>query len=594
MDALIVVLVILGCVAYQYLKGTLVKSFAAIIITICASIVAFGYFETLANVFISRGGSTRYPALVPWAQPLCFVLLFVLAFAVLQTIAGQLTRRPVDLGLAGERIGRIVCGIFLGLIVSGLLLTVLAMAPISTNYPYQRFDASSPDAEKPNKALFNADGFATGWFGIVSSGSFSGKRSFAVLHPDFLDQLFLNRHKIADGISIITGSEAIKVPQKKAVWPAPEALKDSNGRAVSPKSGHTLTIVRVGINKRAIKDGGTFTLSQLRLICKRKGDAKSPLAGRGKNIYPAGYLKTAEQLQIKKLDDQIKLQQADFDGAVRWIDFAFYVPNGFVPVLVEFKQNNIAQVPPPVSYEQAPPAVSFIRLSECAKDIAKLQPISSAEVYGLELAARDKFLRDLKLEISDANQWQTVQTARSIKPAQFDGEGKIDYVRAELRIEKPTTEEAKTPEPAGEGRGISGMLKPLDGYRLLSLKCNNPSTGRAIKTERLPVLVELSGLKHRPVGIVASGRIADQTVYEIDYCSLTDAAVAGGLKIAEDGSVEQPFPDIVWLTEQAHSISEFYVLYLVRSGRSAVITSVQPADSQMTAPFIGYEGFFIK
>jgi hypothetical protein len=583
MDALVVVLVILGCVAYQYL-----------IITICASIVAFGYFETLANVFISRGGSTRYPALVPWAQPLCFVLLFVLAFAVLQTIAGQLTRRPVDLGPPGERIGRIVCGIFLGLIMSGLLLTVLAMAPISTNYPYQRFDASRPDAEKPNKALFNADGFATRWFSIVSSGSFSGKRSFATLHPDFLDQVFLNRHKIADGISITTGSEAIKVPEKKAAWPAPEALKDSNGRAVSLKSGHTLTIVRVGINKRAIKDDGTFTLSQLRVICKQKEAAKNPLVGWGKNIYPAGYLKTAEQLQIKKLDDQIKLQQADFDGAVRWIDFAFYVPNGFMPVLVEFKQNNIARVPPSVSYEQAPPAISFIQLSECAKDTAKLQRISSAKVYGLELAARNKFLSGLKLEISDANQWQSVQTARSIKPAQFDQEGKVNYVRAELKIEKPAKEQSKASKRAGKGGGISTMLKPLDGYRLLSLKCNNPSTGRAIKTERLPVLVELSGLVHHPVGIIASGKIADQIVYEIDYCSLTDAAVRGGLKIAEDGSVEQPFPDIVWLTEQAQSISEFYVLYLVKSGRSAIITSVQPADSQMTAPFKGYEGFFIK
>ena len=590
MDALVVVLVILGCVAYQYLKGTLVKSFAMIIITICASVVAFGYFEILANVFISRD------ILVPWAQSLSFLVLFILAFAVLQTIAGQLTRKPVDLGLLPERIGRIVCGIFLGLIISGLLLTVLAMAPLSNKLPYQRFDASRPDAEKPNKALFNADGFATGWFSIVSSGSFSGKRSFATLHPDFLDQVFLNRHKIADGISITAGSEAIKVPEKKAVWPAPETLKDSNAKAISPKSGHTLTIVRVGINKKAIKDAGTFTLSQLRVVCKQKEAAKNFLAGKGKNIYPAGYLKTKDQLQIKQLDDRIKLEAADFDGAVRWIDFAFYVPNGFVPVLVEFKQNNIARVPPPVSSEQAPPAISFIQLAECARDIAKLQPISSAELYGLELATRDKFLNDLKLEISDANQWQTVQTARSIKPAQFDQEGKISYVRAELKIEKPATEQSKAPRKRSwkEREAFSKMFKPLDGYRLLSLKCNNPLTGLAMKAERLPVLVELSGLVHHPVGIIASGEIADQIVYEIDYCSLTAEDIAGGLTIAEDGSIEQPFPDIVWLTEQAQSISEFYVLYLVKSDRKAIVMSVRPADSQMAAAFKGYEGFFIK
>jgi hypothetical protein len=186
--SLLVVLIILGCVAYQYLKGTLVKSFVVVITSICASVVAFGYFELLANVFISR------EILVPWAYSLSFALLFILAFAVLQTIAAQLTRGPIDLGLLPERIGRVVCGIFLGLIVSGLLLTAAAMAPIPAKYPYQRFDETIPDFEKnPSKVLLNADGFATGWFSIISSGSFSGKRSFAALHPAFLDQLFLNR-----------------------------------------------------------------------------------------------------------------------------------------------------------------------------------------------------------------------------------------------------------------------------------------------------------------------------------------------------------------------------------------------------------------
>jgi len=589
MANLFVVLVILGCAAYQYLKGTLVKSFAMVITTICASVVAFGYFEPLANVLVGRN------ILVPWAQPLSFVLLFVLAFAILQTIAGQLTRQPVDLGLLPERIGRVVCGIFLGLIISGLLLTALAMAPLPTKYPYQRFNKTRPDAEKPKRALFNADGLATGWFNIVSSGSFSGKRSFATLHPAFLDQVFLNRHKIKDEISIITGAEAIEIPKKEAAWPAPEGLRDSNGKPLSLKNGHNLTIVRVGINKKAIKDAGRFTLSQLRLVCKEKSRAKNPLAGKGRSIYPVGYLKTADQLQIKQLNDEITLDRDDFGKAVRWIDFAFYVPNGFTPVLVEFKQNNIAEVPPPVSYEQAPPAVPFIPIAECAKDDAELQPISLAKVYGVELATRARLLAGLTLEIGDPNQWRNAQTDRSIKPAQFDEEGKVNYVRAELKIEKPAQESEEAEKKTWQEReAFSKMLKPLDGYRLLSLKCNNPSVGVAIKAEQLPVLVELSGLVHRPVGVIASGKIGDQVIYEVDYCSLTADEMTGGLAIAENGSVAQPFPDMLWLTKQAQSISEFYVLYLVETGRNAIITSVQPADSQMAAGFKKYQAFFVK
>ncbi|HDZ69231.1 MAG TPA: CvpA family protein, partial [Phycisphaerales bacterium] len=532
MAGLLVVLIILGCAVQQYLKSTFVKSFTTVIITICAAIVAFGYFEMLAEVFTGRGGNSRYPALIHWAQPLSFVLLFVLAFAVLQTIAAQLTRHPVDLGLWPERIGRVVCGIFLGLILSGLLLTALAMAPLANKYPYQRFDATSPDAEKPNKVLLNADGFATGWFNIVSSGSFSGKRSFAALHPAFLDQLFLNRHNIDDNISIATSSEAIEIPKKKAAWPAPQDLKDSKGKPVSPKSGHNLTIVRVGIKKKAVKDAGTFTLSQLRLICKQKNYAENPLAGKGKNIYPVGYLKMVNQLQEKRLNDQIKLERADFDGKIKWIDFAFYVPKNYLPVLVEFKQNNIAMVPPPVTAEQAPPAVFFIQLSKCATDIAELEAISSAKVYGVELAAGPELLAGLRLKINDPNQWRNAQTADSIKPAQFE-DGKINYVRAELKIEESTQDEAKAPKFTRKKswkkrKGIPAMLKPLKGYRLLSLKCNNPSTGVAIKAEQLPVLVELSGLIHRPVGIIASGKVDDQIVYEVDYRSLTAEDIADG------------------------------------------------------------------
>ena len=78
MASLVVVLIILGCAAYQYLKGTFVKSFATIITAVCAAVVAFGYFEPLANVLIRRN------IILSWAQASSFVILFVSSFAILQ------------------------------------------------------------------------------------------------------------------------------------------------------------------------------------------------------------------------------------------------------------------------------------------------------------------------------------------------------------------------------------------------------------------------------------------------------------------------------------------------------------------------------
>lgn len=605
MANLVVLLIVLGCAAYQYQKGKLVKSFATLIIAICAGAVAFGYFEILAGLIISRGSEGVFASVAPWAQPACFVLLFIVTFAVLATVSDQLTRQAADFGDLAEPVGRVVCGIVLGFILSGLLLTALALAPLPAKYPYERFDHANPNSEKPSRIFLNADGFMTGLFNIMSKGSLSAiseKKSFAMLHCDFLDQAYLNRHNIADSISLNTTTEAIQAPTKKAVWPAPDGLKDSNNRAVPRKTGYELMIVRVGIKRSEVRQAGAFTLSQLRLVCKPKGNVRNALGGRGRSVYPVGYLKTADKLQTTRLTDRIELSQGDFMGTVRWIDFAFFVPNGFVPALVEFKQNNIAQLPAPVAADQAPPAASFIQLSNCVEDVARLKPLASAEIYGVELGAGGKLLADIEFKIRDANHWHKCETTDSIEPAQFEGEA-VKYVRAQMKIVEPD----KPPEPEPSRRGgrrprrpeerdkrIGKMLKPLDKYKLLSLKCNNPSTGMAIRGEQLPVLVELSAVVHHAVGIVAAGKIGDDEVYEVDYCSLTASETAGGLVIAEDGSVAQAFPATVWLPAKAQSIKAFYVLYLVKSGRGAVITEVGPADSEKRAGFKTCEGFFVK
>jgi len=378
----VVLIIISGCAAYQYFKGTFVRAFATIIIAICASVAAFGFFEVLANVFISRGADSRFLSLVPWAQPLCFALLFIIVFGVLQTAMMFLTRQPIDLGILPERIGRVVCGIFLGLILAGLLLTALEMAPLPNKYPYQRFD------EKRYKVLLNADGFATGLFSIISRGSLSGKRSFATIHPDYLDQLYLNRQ--ISGTSILTSkTPAISVPSKQAVWPASESLREKVGQLVSELNrqgkledeltgklismppisrDYQPTIVRVGIKRSALTiktkiNGGAFILPQLRLICKRQGYGEDPLAGKGINIYPIGHLKAADQIQVST---EIEIDgKNDFKENARekWIDFVFCVPKGFVPVLVEFKQNSIVEIRPSaiVTADQAPPPAVFIQ-----------------------------------------------------------------------------------------------------------------------------------------------------------------------------------------------------------------------------------------
>jgi len=400
MASLAVVLIILGCAAIAFFKGTVVRAFATIIVVICAGMVAFGFFEVLANVFISRGDNSRFVSLVPWAQTLCFLLLFVLTFAILQTGVTFLTRHPVDLGLLPERIGRVVCGLITGLLASGLLLTAFEMAPLPLSYPYQRFDPAQLDVKRPNGVLLNVNGLATGLFSFLSNGSFSGKRSFATLHPDYLDQLFLNRLLATGEVGIVSSTApAIEVP-KPAVWPASQAIAEqvdafvselrtrggkiaseqggaSVSLPVSPESGYIPTIVRVGIRKTAIKrtadmSGGAFTPSQLRVICKRKGYGDDPLAGDGINVYPIGYLASADKIQVSP---KIEIATSDFEDSAgaKYIDFVFCVPNGFEPALVQLKLNSVVEIPRGaiVSADQAPAPAVFKPSPEKKRDTDK-------------------------------------------------------------------------------------------------------------------------------------------------------------------------------------------------------------------------------
>ena len=377
MASLAVVIIILGCAALQYFKGTFVKAFAMIIIAIISSVVAFGFFEACANLIISRGNDGSMLSLVPWAQTLSFILLFIVTFGVLQTAAVYVMRHEVDFGFLPELIGRVVCGIILGFIISGLLLTALQMGPLPLSYPYERFDSARLDPDNPSGVLLNADGFATGLFGIISNGSLSGKNSFKTIHPNYLDQLFLNRF-LGDASSVSGVYPAIEVP-KPGVWPASEAVKKQvdtfvsemrtrGGKVVYEQPGKSValpistnesynpTIVRVGIKKRAIHrepniNGGVFTPSQLRLICTRS-------SGQAVNAYPIGHLKSKDEIQISP---EIKLAPNDIEGNFRYIDFVFCVPSGYDPTLVQFKLNSIVEIPTGaiVSADQAPPVEPF-------------------------------------------------------------------------------------------------------------------------------------------------------------------------------------------------------------------------------------------
>jgi uncharacterized integral membrane protein len=389
MVSLVMLAIMAGCAVGLYLKGTLAQGIVMIFNALVAGFVAFGFFEIVSKYLINYS-----PGLAPWAPMICFLLLLVLVFAILQAVQMQINKEKIDFGTMPERVGRPAAGVVLGYVVTGYVLVAAAMAPLPSQYPYSRFETRNPNAASPKKAMLSPDGFVTGLFATVSKGSFSAMgepKSFAMLHAGYVDQLHLNRLQAKEAL-LMTGAPVLDTPRKAGVWFAPDGLRDTEGKPVSPPAGTSLMLVRATIKKSAVK----FTLSQIRLVCGLKGVTGQPLAGQGQAAYPLGYIGAGGQLERKSLAEIVDISKAQGDPVT--MDLGFAVPTSLTPVLLEFKRNNVVQVSTPAPPEEAPQTVPFgspapqpqTAAAEPGAQPAGVEPASQSPAQSAPAATKDE------------------------------------------------------------------------------------------------------------------------------------------------------------------------------------------------------------
>ncbi len=338
--AALTIIIALLCVSYLYLKSSTPRSFAVVIVVVIAVIAALGYYEIASDLLISRGRGGQ------WAQPVIFLAIFIVVLAGGKSLADYLLHKDVEFGPLYAKIAAVVCGIISGLIISGALFIALAMSPLGPKWPYPRFDETNLAINSPTKPLLNSDGIVAALFGWISKGSLSSAKSFAVYHPDFIDQLHLNRYKASYGVYTIAAADSVVVPQKYGV-------------RIMNFDEQAYIIVRMGVKDGEISSGGatdkdgkvSFTFSQIRLICKEKAQA-AETTGSAQVVYPEAQI-VENQLIPMRLGETFAFGRGEFVrfspyGMVAWVDLAFRVPSNLTPVLIEFKNNALAPLPKPI------------------------------------------------------------------------------------------------------------------------------------------------------------------------------------------------------------------------------------------------------
>jgi hypothetical protein len=293
---------------------------------------------------------------------ICFIIIFIFVLIILNALTDKLSPTGLYFKESTGKIVRSVIAVFTGLFIAGVILITATLLPLGPSWPYERFDPQNKNIQptKPDKRpILRAGGFTTTFASWLSRGSLCSSKSFAVFHPDFLNEIYLNRIGHDADNMIIAGSEAVEVKEAWEPNSTTKLVSASDSQPLNAMPGTKTVIVRTGIKGIPIVHGGaltennklTFTLAQIRLLCKAD---HSTLTGSSQVVYPVGFIRSENIVDRKSLIEEIKLIPKDFTGGIKWFDFVFQVPADTVPVLLEFKLNAATEVGKLVSGNKIP------------------------------------------------------------------------------------------------------------------------------------------------------------------------------------------------------------------------------------------------
>ncbi len=585
--SLVILIIIVGVVLRLYLNGTVLNTFVTLICVLAAMALALGYYEVLVNVMLTKG------ILIKWASSISLLAIFGISFVILRVIGGFVTGTAIHFSNIPDKI--ICCGIgaVYATIATGILLLAVSMSPIPSKWTHSRFDTESFDLDSPSGVLIPVDSFVTSLFSSISGGSMKTDNSFSSMHPNFLNQIHLNNLHKDEGVLSVASEKALAVKKNGAYWTAQQSYIDSS---TGERLGEDIVIVRAAVKSGLVEDGGAmgeddilkFSLGQFRLIT---ADSSSEAVFDGadtKAVYPLGYVKTKNQVEVKdNLAEIIEVARSSFSnhegfGNSFLVDLVFEMPNNQVPVALAFKNNAIVGLGQKAKEDEIPDSVTFIQVANCKSELAEIAQVGSRVIEPTEISSENSFSLGLRVNLNAEKLGETAEARNSELTISSN-----EFICGKAKLTLDSESVSSNPPRRPNSTSLSAILATMKGYANVAVSCkiNNPTA--TIDSSNFPVLLDVQGNEHYPVGVVSGGRKDGNYVYQLDYCS-----VGENLNIV-NGVVTQSYVDELWITGEIDKIEETFFYYQVSVPESSKIIMNVIVDGRKVG-FKDCEGFLIE
>jgi hypothetical protein len=344
----IVIILLVGVVAYFYYVQGLFTSLLTAVCAVIAAVIAVSYHENLADLAFRNRMTDEGTAF-------SLVVLFAVTFVPLRLILDNLIPGNIRLPVLMDKIGSGVFGVVTGIFAIGVFAIAAQSLPFgpgimgqsrfktlparSVTVPNARGQAADSyvtdelSSEKfvdddRQSLFFPVDDWVLGFVSFLSDGgSLAGDRTLASVHPNYLDEFFGQRLGIQPGAEHIAvnapGHDQVTVPL--AYTPAQLAEADEeipqlrNGTLQLLKPTLTVGGSNVILVVRVMFDGSAsdedkfvrFSTGSIRLVAD------------GTDYYPLGTLDGSGVLRMDKPDDPLLVGVSDGPHAA---DVVFDVP----------------------------------------------------------------------------------------------------------------------------------------------------------------------------------------------------------------------------------------------------------------------------